>query len=310
LKSCACMLILLAASASLMQGMACAVEEAPHPPSPVIAGDAWYPRSTDTHPTDVAKSHVEEISEGTHKYTVFQGGTMDGHNCRSPMGCGIDREGALLQTWESNHSVRMENVGDIDVVNPWLSNGRNNFRSVDEIVSSAVSPGMMDADKAFAVWFQEIRYRHHSPGDNNELGDPVKVFNIYGYNTCGNDSICLATLWRKAGLKVAPARALGHCISQAFYDGGWHFYDGDMHSVYLLRDNQTVAGEQDIVRDHDLIKRTHSKGILFPDTWWSEQEMCSMYFFEGPVTGERSGKSDTTINMVLHPGEALTWRWG
>ena len=136
----------------------------------------------------------------------------------------------MLQTWESNRSVRMENVGQIDVVNPWLSNGRNNFRNVEEIVASAVTPGMTEAEKAFALWFQEIQYRHHSPGDNNELGDPVKVFNVYGYNTCGNDSICLATLWHKAGLKAAPARALGHCISQAFYDNRWHFYDGDMHS--------------------------------------------------------------------------------
>ncbi len=272
-----------------------------------------YPWSTNTHPADVAKSHVEEITAwtgGTYKYTIFQGGTMDGRNCRSPMGCGIAREGAFLQTWESNRAVRMENVGDVDIVNPWLSNGHNNFRSVEEIVSSAVSPEMTDADKAFALWFQEIRYRHHSSGDNSELGDPVKVFNVYGYNTCGNDSICLATLWRKAGLRAAPARALGHCISQAYYDGGWHFYDGDMHSVYLLRDNKTVAGEQDIVRDHDLIKRTHSKGILFPDTWWSEPEMCSMYFYEGPVVGERSGKPDTTMSMVLRPGEALVWRWG
>ena len=36
-----------------------------------------------------------------------------------------------------------------DVVNPWLSNGRNNFRSVEEIVASAVTPGMTDAEKAF-----------------------------------------------------------------------------------------------------------------------------------------------------------------
>jgi hypothetical protein len=226
------------------------------------------------------------------------------------MGCGIAREGAFLQSWESNRSVRMENVGETDIVNPWLSNGRNHFRSVEEIVASAVSPGMSDADKAFALWFQEIQYRHHSPGDNRELGDPVKVFNVYGYNTCGNDSISLATLWRHAGLKAAPARALGHCISQAFYDGGWHFYDGDMHCVYLLRDNQTVAGEQEIVRDHDLIKRTHSKGILFLDAWWSEPEMCAMYFFEGPVGGERGGQINTTMNMTLRPGEALVWRWG
>lgn len=235
---------------------------------------------------------------------------MDGRNCRSPMGCGIAREGAFLQTWDSNRSVRMENVGEIDVINPWLSNGRNTFRNVEEIVTSAVTPEMTDAEKAFALWFQEIQYRHHSGGDNNELLDPVKVFNVYGYNTCGNDSISLATLWRKAGLKVAPARALGHCISQAFYGRSWHFYDGDMHSVYLLRDNETVAGEQDIVRDHDLIKRTHSKGILMPDTWWDGPGMCAMYFYEGPVSGERGGKSETTMNMVLRPGEALEWRWG
>jgi hypothetical protein len=311
LKTYACVLVLVAASAAVRSVPVRASEE--NASRRHYEPSVLHPWSTDTQPTDVAKSHVEEIAAmagGIHRYTVLQGGTMDGRNCRSPMGCGIAREGAFLQTWESNRSVRMENVGEADVVNPWLSNGHNNFRSVEEIVSSAVSPDMTDADKAFALWFQEIQYRHHSGGDNNELGDPVKVFNIYGYNTCGNDSICLATLWRKAGLKAAPARALGHCISQAFYDGGWHFYDGDMHSVYLQRDNQTVAGEQDIVRDHDLIKRTHSKGILFPDAWWSEPGMCSMYFFEGPVTGERSGKSDTTMNMVLRPGEALTWRWG
>jgi len=274
------------------------------------ADGAWKPASTDSHPGDVEKSHVEAVAKGVHKYRVIQGGTMDGRNCRSPMGCGMAREGAFIQTWESNRSVRMENVGETDVVNPWLSNGRNNFRTVAEIVASAVTPDMTDAEKAFALWFQQIRHRHHSPGDNSELGDPVKVFNVYGYNTCGNDSISLATLWREAGLKAAPARALGHCVSQAFYDGRWHFYDGDLHCVYLLRDNETVAGEQDIVRDHDLVKRTHSQGILFPDTWWQPQGMPAMYFYEGAVAGERGGKADTTLNMVLRPGEAITWRWG
>lgn len=277
---------------------------------PGVARDVHFPSAGNTHAGDVARSHVKEISGGKQVYSVVQGGTMDGRNCRSPMSCGISGEGAFIQTWESNRWVRMENVGQSDVINPWLSNGSNAFRSADEIVASAIRPGMTDAEKAFALWFQEIRYRHHSGGDNNELGDPVKVFNIYGYNTCGNDSIALATLWRKAGLKVAPARALGHCISQVFYDGGWHFYDGDMHCVYLLRDNQTVAGEQDLVRDHDLIKRTHSQGILMPDNWWNGPGMAALYCHEGEVTGERGGKGETTMNMALRPGEALVWRWG
>jgi hypothetical protein len=275
----------------------------------MAADDGLKPWSTNTHPTDVKRSRVEEITTGQHNYKVTQAGTMDGRNGRSPMGCGIAREGALLQKWESNRSVRMENMGETDVVNPWLSNGRNNFRNVAEIVAAATTPAMADAEKAYALWFQEIQYRHHSGGDNNELLDPVKLFNIYGYNTCGNDSIALATLWRAASLQAAPARALGHCISQAFYDGGWHFYDGDMHSVYLLRDNETVASEQDLVRDHDLVKRTHSKGILFPDTWWDGQGMCAMYFHEGPITGQRGGKAEATMDMVLRPGEALEWRW-
>ena len=52
-----------------------------------------------------------------------------------------------------------------------------------------------------------------------------------------------------------------------------------------------MAGEQDIVRDHDLVKRTHSQGILFPDTWWDGQGMPAMYFYEGEVKGEPVGQS-------------------
>jgi hypothetical protein len=269
-----------------------------------------FPWGMNADPTDVPKSHVQEITRGTQKYKVVQGGTMDGRSCRTPMGVGMNSEGAFFQTWESNRSVRMENVGDTDAVNPWLSNGRNMFRNVAEIVQSAITPDMTDAEKAFAIWFQQIRYRHHSGGDGGELGDPVKVINVYGYNTCGNDSICLGTLFKQAGLRTAPARTLGHCISQAFCDGGWHLFDGDMHAVYLLRNNETVAGDAQLARDHDLIKRTHCNGILLLDTQWDGQGMSSLYFTETEARGERSGKADTTMNMVLRPGEAIVWRWG
>ena len=269
-----------------------------------------FPWGMTPDPTDVAKLHVQDIVAGTQEYMVLQGGTMDGRSCRTPMGVGMNSEGAFFQTWESNRSVRMENVGDADVLNPWLSNGLNTFRNVAEIVQSATTPGMTDAEKAYAIWFQQIRHRHHSPGDNDELGDPVKVFNVYGFNTCGNDSICLGTLWTQAGFRTAPARALGHCISHVFYDGAWHLMDGDLHSVYLLRDNETVASDVQLARDHDLIKRTHSKGILLLDTIWDGQGTSALYFTGTEIEGRRSGKADTTMNMVLRPGEAVVWRWG
>src|SRR6516165_4261508 len=272
----------------------------------LMPDDARAPWASNHDPSDVPKQHVQEITERHLEYVVVQRGTMDGRNCRSPQGVWQPFE----QTWESNRSVRMENTGETDVVNPWLVSGQNDFRSLDRIVARAIEPGMTDKEKARALWWQEVQHRFHLEGDNAELLDPVKVFNIYGYNTCGNDSICLAGLWRKLGLKVAPARLVGHCVTQVFYDGAWHLMDGDMHSIYLLRDNQTVAGEQDLVRDHDLIRRTHTQGILQPERRSGDEWESSIYVFEGDVNGDRNFRDDTSMSMTLRPGEAIEWRWG
>jgi hypothetical protein len=274
--------------------------------------EALAPWGANKQSTDTPKQHKEEVTAAKQAYTITQGGTMDGRNCRSPLGVGMSREGAVEQTWESNRSVRMENVGDTDVVNPWLSNGLNNLRTPEEIIASAVTPGMTDAEKAMALWFQRIQHRYHFGGgiDGSEEGDLIKVFHIYGYNTCGSDSMMMAGLWKQAGLKAAPARGVGHCISQVYYDGRWHLYDGDLKALFLNRDNETVAGEQDIVRDHDLIKRTHSQGILMPDSRRSEEGIAAIYGFEGEVKGQRDCYRDGSLKMTLRPGEALVWRWG
>lgn len=271
-----------------------------------FAAEPLAPWGSSHHPTDVAKRHVQEIASSSAEYAVTQGGTMDGENTRSPQGVWQPFE----QTWESNRSVRMENIGESDVVSPWLVSRRGSFRSVNEIVAAAVKPGMSDKEKAMALWWQQIQHRFHQGGNNDELMDPVKLLNVYGHNTCGNDSIALAGLWKKAGFKVAPARLVGHCVTQVFYDGGWHLMDGDMHSIYLLRDNETVAGEQDLVRDHDLVRRTHTQGILQADRRAGDEWESSIYVYEGVVNGDRNAPLDTTMNMTLRPGESLTWRWG
>lgn len=270
------------------------------------ADEALAPWASNHHTTDVSRRHVRELTAAKARYTVVQGGTMDGRNCRSPQGVWQP----FQQTWESNRLVRMENVGETDVIDPWLSNGRDDCRSFEEMVARAVAPGMTDAEKAKALWWQEVQQRFHFEGDNNELMDPVKVFNVYGHNTCGNDSICLAGLWKQAGLRVAPARLVGHCVSQAFYDGAWHLMDGDMDSIYLLRDNKTVAGEQDLVHDHDLIRRTHTQGILQSDRRSGDEWESSIYVYQGKVSGDRNSPVGTNMSMTLRPGEAIVWRWG
>ena len=72
----------------------------------LMTDDATAPWSSNRHLTDVAKRHVQEITDGRVEYVVRQRGTMDGRNCRSPQGVWHP----FAQTWESNRSVRMENV--------------------------------------------------------------------------------------------------------------------------------------------------------------------------------------------------------
>jgi hypothetical protein len=271
---------------------------------------ALEPWASKAQPNDVAKSHVEIITTEEHKYIVVHGGTMDGTNCRSPMGCGMNREGAIDQSWQSNRAVRMENLGQTDVVDPWLSNGRNSFRNIKEIVASVVAPGMSDGEKARALWFQQIQHRYHASGGGNELGDPVKVFNIYGLNPCGNDAMMMGGLWKQVGLKGAPVRLVGHAIAQVSYDGGWHVMDSDLDMIYLLRDNETLASDRQLARDHDLVKRTHTMGILVDDNRVRDERAAAMFVSEEPIQGNRACKEDTTMKMTLRPGEAIVWRWG
>lgn len=270
-------------------------------------GERLEPWASRSHPQDVARRHVQEIRSAQQKYRVIQGGTMDGTNCRSPVGGGF---AVWDQAWESNRSVRLENVGDTDLINPWLSNGRNDFRSIKEIVARALRPGMSDREKAIALWRVQTTHRFHASSGDNEVNDPVKVFNVYGYTTCGNDSICLAGLWRAAGFAVRPARCVGHCISQVHFDGRWNLLDGDMGPFYLLRDNTTIASEWDLVRDHDLLKRSHTNGINDPDSRPAAEDSAALFLSNGEFKGTRDSVHDTTMNMVLRPNESLIWRWG
>jgi acetyl esterase/lipase len=269
--------------------------------------EALEPWASNRHPKDAARRHTEEISAAKQEYRVTHGGTMDGTNCRSPVGGSF---GVWDQTWESNRVVRMENVGETDVINPWLSNGRNDFRTLKEMADGALLPGMTEREKAVALWRLQTTHRFHATTGDAEANDPVKVFNVYGYTTCGDDSICLAGLWKTAGFQVRPARVVGHCITQVRYDGRWNLLDGDMGPFYLLRDNVTIAGEQDLVRDHDLLKRTHTHGILDADSRADAEWSAALFVYEGEAGGDRNSPRDTTMNMVLRPNEALVWRWG
>jgi hypothetical protein len=271
----------------------------------VLCGLCAHPVSTRGE-TGAPKEHVEKITSSRQEYIITMGGTMDGPGTRSPIGYS-----AWSQAFEPNKSVKLENVGHAPVVGPWIFvNGKRNWRTAEDIVKEAVGPYTTEKEKAIAIWVFQRRHRHHAtPGDGDNL-DPVKMLNVYGYTLCGDDVQVLTDLWRAAGLKVRRGFPQGHGTAEAWFEGAFHLLDGDEHIICLLRDNETIASEADIVRDHDLMKRTHTYGILAADNRMTDEFSSSLTVYEGHREGEYARHIGHTMRFTLRPGEALVWQWG
>lgn len=267
------------------------------------------PWASNTDPTDLPKSHVQDVTASPFSYDITQGGTMDGRMCTTLPGVWEPYE----QTWESNRSIRMENVGAADVINPWLTIGPIDFFSQQTIADSVVKGLSTDRDKALAIFTFYITHRYHKGnGDNTSQGDVCQAINGFGFNTCGNSTLCISDLLDKVGIRNCIfSHCPGHVVPQVFFDGKYNTLDGDMATMMLMRDNHTLANEIDLVRDHDLIKRVHQYGIMSPmNALKNNEDYAQYYTWEGDTTQQLDGWAWWNMGMVLRPREAVEWRWG
>ncbi|HUE87446.1 MAG TPA: putative Ig domain-containing protein [Vicinamibacterales bacterium] len=274
------------------------------------------------------RSFVRVVEKPQERYDVTHGGTADGESSRYPMGVL-----APPQAFESNLSVEIANIGDTDVVNPWLSNHRTTVRSSADFIGQTLRPGMTDKEKAIAIWQKFLSLRFH--GDAFDEEDvPMRVFNAYGFNTCGGAAAILMQLWRLADLESRMNLLPFHVVAEVKYDGGWHVLDGDLAAMYLLRDNATVASFYQLAGDHDLIRRAHSYGLLEPEQGnskhtaplyslgrlftvrgrhLSHDDMHLNYWIKSVDRTIRYGAMDLNdsheMDMTLRPGERLRYTW-
>ncbi|MES2223125.1 MAG: Ig domain-containing protein [Acidobacteriota bacterium] len=270
----------------------------------LLSGMAWG-QNLCSECGDNPRQHVENIDSSHATYTVDMGGKIDGPMTRDPIGYW-----AYDQYWEPNVRVTMKNVGDTPVVNPWLQRaGTMDTRTLKSIVDSIVTPGMSDKEKARRIWEYEINNRFHGTTQDDEVADVVKRVNVYGYTLCYDESKDISDLWRAAGLKVRKGYPTGHSLAEVYYDGGWHELDSDESIISLLRDNETIASESQIVADHDLMKRTHTYGVLAPDNRLTDEGGAALIYWEGPRSGEQPSLTKHTMDFTLRPQESITWAW-
>lgn len=271
----------------------------------LLSGAVTHAADLDQVCGDHAKNHVQAIDSPHGEFEVNLGGSIDGRMTRDPIGYW-----AYDQYWEPNISVTLANTGNSVIKNPWLRRqGMPDTRTLQSIVASIIKPGMSDKEKARRIWEFEINNRFHATTQDPEVDDVVKRENAYGYSLCYDASKDISDLWRAAGLKTRKGYPNGHSLAEVWYDGGWHELDSDESIISLLRDNETIASEPQIVADHDLMKRTHTYGVLAPDNRMTDEGGAALLYWEGPRSGEQESFTHHTMDFNLRPGESITWAW-
>jgi len=267
-----------------------------------VIGDPMPPY--DDRPDDRPREHVVIVTESPAAYEIAFRGTVDGAMTRMPVGYA-----AFEQGWQPNRSVTIENVGTTDVHNPWIVvGGRRNGRTLDDVVAEATRAYTAPGERARAIWEHQRRQRFHACTWDAECSDAVKVLNVYGYTLCGNEAHVINDLWKAAGLVTRRGRPVGHVVCEVFYDSDFHLLDSDEHVVCLERDNRTIASCAEVVRDHDLIKRTHTYGILHADDRKTDEFSASLYVYEGKREGDFGNSTKHSMDLTLRPGESLELR--
>jgi len=245
--------------------------------------------------------HSEIPQSGQHRYTIH----VDSSRTRDPIGYGN-----YVQHWENNISLELRNSGDDLVINPQVSvNGKRRWHSIEQILAGIITAAMDDSEKARAISEFARRHRYHSTTADDEVKDTVKMLNVYGYTLCWDETYTVSNLWQATGLKIRRGVPHGHCTSEVFFDGAYHLLDSDEHLLYLLRDNETIANEEHLARDHDLVKRGHAYGILSPENRQRDESTASVFVYAGPRSGGRPRVGDHRMDLILRPGEAMVWEW-
>jgi hypothetical protein len=167
--------------------------------------------------------------------------------------------------------VSLANEGIETVRGVTLSTPLRDWSTAARTVARTVPPGATAEEAARALWqlVREETYHWDVPSLwTSEGTDPTKLLGVYGYGLCTQRALALAALWRAAGLPVRFWQSLGeaeHDVPEVWFDGRWHLLDPDRGIIFLLRDNRTIAGIDDLRGDPSLVLRAGPQHQWFHD---------------------------------------------
>ncbi|HVR84237.1 MAG TPA: hypothetical protein VMU54_08000 [Planctomycetota bacterium] len=131
-----------------------------------------------------------------------------------------------------------------------LSDKVQDVSSLEAWKKSFIQDGMSDAEKAIAAWKSTAMFQHQDAPPKeylhaeDDLHDPIKLFNVYGYGMCCNASSAIEALGRSLGLRAHGWSINAHSVPELYYDGAWHLYDASLINYFPKADGKIASVEE------------------------------------------------------------------
>ncbi len=212
---------------------------------------------------------------------------------------------------------------------------------------SFLKPGMTERQKALAIWETVVKFRHQDVppleflDHEDQVHDPIRAFNVYGYSLCSGTAAYVEALARYAGLEARGWGITGHSVPEIKIDGHWSMLDASLIN-YFPKPDGTIAGVEEISKEvadwynrnpeyrnnRDKLYRFMAAGgwrkgpaILagsktFDDNGWQPaathgwgDTMLEYGNLKANFLYDYSAAVGYEVNVQLRPGELLTRNW-
>ena len=132
---------------------------------------------------------------------------------------------------------------------------------------------------------RQMLYHHRCPQEAYAPVGPVKAINVYGWSLCGSLHTILIALYEEMGWPARYRGWRGHMTMEVQYDGKWHYFDIFLDCYYWTRDKKTIAGQDDIIADPDIVLKAVEEGRT-PNPY-----LCCGDSAAGVVSGVKSSRA-------------------
>ena len=133
-----------------------------------------------------------------------------------------------------------------------ITDASPDFSDMDSMVRSITAKWPTMRQRCWAMWYWVHLARRQTPPQvvhGNELSDPIRQFNDYGYSMCSTMAGVNNAIWNQMGMKVRFRDIHLHTVSECYYDNRWHVYDNSLSTIYTLCDGKTIAGVDDVGKE-------------------------------------------------------------